>query len=74
VQFEQAATLTHRQDAAVLQMLAAMESETGRFADAVATAETALNVARQQQNAELATALEANLARYRAQALGGAPR
>jgi hypothetical protein len=55
-------------------MLAAMESETGRFADAVATAETALNVARQQQNAELATALEANLARYRAQALGGAPR
>jgi hypothetical protein len=58
----------------VLQMLAAMDSETGRYADAVATAQAAVELARQQQNAELATALEANLARYRAQALSGAPR
>jgi Flp pilus assembly protein TadD len=74
VQFEQAAELTRRQDPAVLQMLAAMDSETGRYADAVATAQAAVELARQQQNAELATALEANLARYRAQALSGAPR
>jgi tetratricopeptide (TPR) repeat protein len=71
VQFEQAATLTSRQDPAVLQMLAAMESETGRFADAVATAQAALDAARQQQNTGLAGSLEANLARYRAQAQNG---
>jgi hypothetical protein len=57
-----------------LQMLAAMESETGRFADAVTTTQTALEVAQQQQNAALAAALEANLARYRAQAGAGKPR
>lgn len=73
-QFEEAATLTKRQDPAVLQMLAAMESETGRFADAVTTTQTALEVAQQQQNAALAAALEANLARYRAQAGAGKPR
>jgi Flp pilus assembly protein TadD len=72
VQFEQAATLTSRQDPAVLQMLAAMESETGRFADAVTTAQAALDLARRQQNTALAGSLEANLARYRAQALSGA--
>jgi hypothetical protein len=58
-------------------MLAAMESETGRFADAVATAQAALDRARQQQNAALTAALEANLARYQAQAQSigmGAPR
>jgi Flp pilus assembly protein TadD len=76
-QFEQAATLTKRQDPAILQMLAAMESETGRFADAVATAQAALDRARQQQNTALTAALEANLARYQAQAQSigmGAPR
>ncbi len=73
-QFEEAATLTKRQDPAVLQMLAAMESETGRFADAVTTTQTALEVAQQQQNAALAAALEANLARYRAQTGAGKPR
>jgi tetratricopeptide (TPR) repeat protein len=67
-QFEEAARLTNRQDPAVLQMLAAMESETGQFANAVATAQAALDVARQQQNGTLAASLEANLARYRSQA------
>lgn len=71
-QFEEAASLTKRQDPAILQMLAAMESETGRYADAVTTAQTALNLARQKQNATLAASLEANLARYQAQAQGGA--
>ncbi|HEX4308802.1 MAG TPA: tetratricopeptide repeat protein [Acidobacteriaceae bacterium] len=76
-QFEQAAALTNKQDPAILQMLAAMESETGRFADAIATAQSALDRARQQQNSARAVALEANLARYRAQAQSsgaGAPR
>jgi tetratricopeptide (TPR) repeat protein len=70
-QFEEAAGLTNRQDPAVLQMLAAMESEMGQFANAVATAQTALDMARQQQNGVLAAQLEANLARYRAQAQSG---
>jgi len=70
-QFEEAARLTNRQDPAVLQMLAAMESETGQFANAAATAQAALVLARQQQNGVLATSLEANLARYRAQVQSG---
>ena len=69
-QFEQAAALSNRQDPAILQMLAAMESETGKFAEAVSTAQTALELAKQQQNDALAASLEANLSRYRAQALG----
>ncbi|MGA7353001.1 MAG: tetratricopeptide repeat protein [Acidobacteriaceae bacterium] len=71
-QFEEAARLTNRQDPAVLQMLAAMESETGQFAHAVATAQAALDLARQQQNGGLAAQLEANLERYRTQAASGA--
>ena len=69
-QFEQAAALSNRQDPGVLQMLAAMESETGKFAEAVSTAQTAMELAKQQQNDALAASLEANLSRYRAQALG----
>ena len=53
-QFEEAARLTNRQDPAVLQMLAAMQSETGQFANAAATAQAALELARQQQNGALA--------------------
>ncbi len=71
-QFAEAARLTNRQDPAILQMLAAMQSETGRFSEAVATALAALDLARQQQNGTLAASLEANLARYRAQAQSGA--
>lgn len=79
-QFEQAASLTNRQDPGILQMLAAMEAETNHFAEAAATAQAALNLARQQQNTALAASLEANLARYRTLAQGqtqpgaGAPR
>lgn len=72
-QFSEAARLTNLQDPMILQMLAAMQSETGRYADAVATAQTALNLARQQQNQALAASLETNLARYQAQAANGGP-
>ncbi|HEY6448762.1 MAG TPA: tetratricopeptide repeat protein [Acidobacteriaceae bacterium] len=71
-QFSEATRLTGMQDAGVLQMLAAMESETGHYADAVTTTQAALKVAEQQQNAALAEALQANLARYQAQAAAGA--
>jgi tetratricopeptide (TPR) repeat protein len=70
-QFSEAARLTAMQDPSILQLLAAMQSETGRYADAVSTAQQALNLARQQGNLALATALEANLERYRAQAASG---
>ncbi|HSY01156.1 MAG TPA: tetratricopeptide repeat protein [Acidobacteriaceae bacterium] len=72
-QFSEAARITNLQDPTILQMLAAMQSETGRYADAVATAQTALNLARQQQNQALAASLETNLARYQAQAASGGP-
>jgi len=49
-------------------MLAAMQSETGRFADAVTTAQAAIDLARRQENGALAASLVANLARYQAQA------
>jgi tetratricopeptide (TPR) repeat protein len=73
-QFQEAARLTNLQDPAILQMLAAMQSETARYAEAIATAQAALKLSRQQQNDALAASLEGNLARYQAQARSaGAP-
>jgi Flp pilus assembly protein TadD len=70
-QFSEAARLTSMQDPTILQMLAAMQSETGQYADAMSTAQRALNLARQQQNFSLAASLEANLSRYKTQAAPG---
>lgn len=70
--FADAARLTQESDPAILQMLAAMQSETGHYADAVTTAQTALDLARRQQNEALASSLAANLVRYQAQAAAGA--
>jgi tetratricopeptide (TPR) repeat protein len=70
-QFEAAAKLTGSREPAILQMLAAMYSETGNFSQAVLTAQQALEIAEKQQNAELTSALRANLARYQHQALSG---
>lgn len=67
-QFQEAARLGNQQDPTVLQMLAAMQSEMGQYADAVTTARAALKLAQQQQNDALAASLEANLARYQVQA------
>ncbi|HEV2278220.1 MAG TPA: tetratricopeptide repeat protein [Acidobacteriaceae bacterium] len=67
-QFAEAARLTQHSDPAILQMLAAMQSETGHYADAIATTQTALALARQQQNDPLASSLAENLERYQAQA------
>ena len=49
-------------------MLAAMYSETGNYAEAVTTAQQALDLAEQQHNAQLAAALRSNLDRYQHQA------
>jgi Flp pilus assembly protein TadD len=65
-QFEQAASLTAMREPAILDMLAAMYAETGRYQDAVTTARKALDLANQQRNVELAGSLRSSLARYEA--------
>ena len=67
-QFEAAAKLTGNREPAILQMLAAMYSETGNYPQAVTIAQQALDIAGKQQNSDLATALRANLDRYQHQA------
>ena len=67
-QLESANSLSGGQQPAILQMLAAMYSETGEFQKAIATAQKALDLATQQQNEELAKELRGNLARYELQA------
>jgi len=68
VQFEQASKFSRVQQPAILQMLAAMYSETGRYAEAIATARQALELAEQEHDTALAASLQANLQRYQAQA------
>jgi Flp pilus assembly protein TadD len=70
-QFESAAQLSGGKEPAILQMLAAMYSETGKVQQAVTTAQHALDLAVQQQNNELATALRGNIALYEKQAQNG---
>jgi len=67
-QFEAAAKFTANREPAILQMLAAMYSETGNYSQAITVAQQALDIADKHQNADLATALRANLARYQQQA------
>jgi Flp pilus assembly protein TadD len=72
-QFEAAAQLSGGKEPAILQMLAAIYSETGQFQKALETAQHALDLAVQQQNNDLATALRGNIARYQLQARNGQP-
>jgi Flp pilus assembly protein TadD len=65
-QFEQAANLTGMGEPAILDMLAAMYSETGRYQEAAAMARKALDLANQQRNFELAASLRSSLGRYEA--------
>ncbi len=58
--------LTAGTNPAFLASLAAASAETGRYSDAVATAENALRVASQQGNTPLAAALQQQLDLYRA--------
>jgi len=66
-QLESAAKLTGNREPEILQMLAAMYSEAGNYPQAISTAEQALNLAESKQNADLTSALRANLARYQHQ-------
>jgi len=64
--FEQAANLTGMREPAILDILAAMYAETGRYQEAVTTARKALDLASRQGNAELAGSLRSSLERYEA--------
>jgi tetratricopeptide (TPR) repeat protein len=59
--------LSGRQRADVLDTLAAAYAEAGRFAEAVATARRALNLAQQQQEPSLANLLQKRIASYEAE-------
>lgn len=67
-QFEQAVKLSGGEEMQSLEMLAAMYSETGRFAEAVEVARRALDVAVRQNNSGEAQALRARIAGYESQA------
>jgi Flp pilus assembly protein TadD len=62
---EEAARLTGGQEPAVLDALAAAYAESGRFTEAVATAERALALSRGQGSPELAAGLDARVSLYR---------
>jgi Flp pilus assembly protein TadD len=71
-QLEQAGKLSGMREPVVLQMLAAMYSELGRYPEALATARQAMALAAGQRNGELEAALKADLDRYAALAQGAA--
>lgn len=72
-QFERASNLSRMQKPEILQMLAAMYSENGRYAEAIATARRALELATQGQDQSLSSSLQANLQRYESQARSSPP-
>jgi len=67
-QFEAASKITGYGEPAILQMLAAMYSETGNYQQAVTVAQQALDLAEKKQNGDLANELRGNLSRYQHQA------
>ncbi len=66
-QFEKAAELSRGQEPQILEMLAAMYSEVGRFPDAARVARQALDLAARQNNTALAETLRARVAYYESQ-------
>jgi Flp pilus assembly protein TadD len=67
-EFEKAVALTGGKEVQSLEMLAAMYSEVGRFADAAATARQALSEALSEHNNELVRVLSARIGYYDAEA------
>ncbi|MGA9072008.1 MAG: tetratricopeptide repeat protein, partial [Terracidiphilus sp.] len=65
--FEAAAEFTARKDPGTLQMLAAMQFETGEPRRAIATAQEALRLATDQNDSQLTEKLHKDLERYQAQ-------
>jgi tetratricopeptide (TPR) repeat protein len=65
---DRAQTLTHGQDAAILDTLSAAYAEAGRFPNAIEVEHQAITVATQQGNTALANTLKAHLTRYESNA------
>jgi tetratricopeptide (TPR) repeat protein len=61
---DRAQTLTHGQDAAILDTLSAAYAEAGRFPNAIEVEQQAIAVASRQGKSALATTLKAHLTRY----------
>lgn len=70
-QFERAAKLSNMQEPAILEMLAATYSDTGRYTEAVQVARQALELATQHHNDALTARLKASLTRYEGLAQNG---
>jgi tetratricopeptide (TPR) repeat protein len=66
--FEQAVLLSDKRDPQILDMLAAMYFETGRYLDAVQTERQAYYIARQQNNRDFTALLNARVAAYESKA------
>jgi Flp pilus assembly protein TadD len=65
---ERAATLTHYEEPVILDLLAAMQGEVGRYKEAAGTARQALAQAQRRNDRELVDELTARVAFYEAQA------
>ena len=65
---DRAQTLTHGQDAAILDTLSAAYAEAGRFPNAIEVERHAITVATQQGNTALTNTLKAHLTRYESNA------
>ncbi len=63
-QLEEAAKLSQMREPVILQMLAAMYYETGRYSDALAAARTALSLAVARQNRDLESTLREDIEHY----------
>jgi tetratricopeptide (TPR) repeat protein len=70
-QLEEAAKLSGMREPLILQLLAAMYSETGRYSDAVTTARRALDLVAGQRNQALEAALREDLDHYEGQVRQG---
>ena len=69
-QLEETAKLSQMREPLILQLLAGMYGELGRYAEAADTARRALSLADAQRNQELEAALKADIGRYEALAAG----
>jgi tetratricopeptide (TPR) repeat protein len=65
VQIEQAAALTRYQNAAILNTLSAAYAAKGRFSEAIATAQKALDIAKAGRNDQLADFIRRQLEMYK---------
>ncbi len=67
-QLEQAAKLSDMKEPAILDLLAAMYAEMGRYQDAIAAARRGIDAATEQRNYDMAVSMKSSLEKYEASA------